>query len=187
MLLDERAALILPRVPVLEVERSGLSVEGVLALWLWQGPDDRLCGPGVELELVDLLVELAQLQHGVNASAADITGVITPAPQRSQFFLLTPKLLPHLPYTSNVTVLIVFNGAHMCGSEEWDLEDFIRRQRRHSTSSSSSSSLSLTPGKPKGRGKIKGRGKGKDKDKSRGKGKGKTRKKKRRVGRTANL
>ena len=39
----------------------------------------------------------------------------------SQYFLLTPKLLPGLKYSPRMNVLIVYNGANMCDSQEWNL------------------------------------------------------------------
>ncbi|KAL5004129.1 hypothetical protein ScPMuIL_017585 [Solemya velum] len=43
----------------------------------------------------------------------------------SQYFLLTPKLLPDLEYADNMTVLCVFNGPFMLNHKEWRLRKFI--------------------------------------------------------------
>ena len=39
----------------------------------------------------------------------------------SQYFLLTPKLLAGLQYSSRMNVLIVFNGPNMCDSQQWNM------------------------------------------------------------------
>ncbi|GFO25795.1 structural maintenance of chromosomes protein 5-like [Plakobranchus ocellatus] len=46
----------------------------------------------------------------------------------SQYFLLTPKLLPDLEYDENMTVLCVYNGPGMMGHSNWKLNDFLRRR-----------------------------------------------------------
>ena len=47
----------------------------------------------------------------------------------SQYFLLTPKLLPDLEYADNMTVLCIFNGPHMLKHTAWNLDKFIRRRK----------------------------------------------------------
>ncbi|XP_052777305.1 structural maintenance of chromosomes protein 5-like [Mya arenaria] len=47
----------------------------------------------------------------------------------SQYFLLTPKLLPDLEYAPAMTVLCVYNGPHMLKHTEWNLKRFIKRGR----------------------------------------------------------
>ncbi|XP_059171563.1 structural maintenance of chromosomes protein 5-like [Physella acuta] len=46
----------------------------------------------------------------------------------SQYFLLTPKLLPDLEYDKNVRVLCVYNGPQLMEHKEWNLKNFIRRR-----------------------------------------------------------
>ncbi|KAK3096507.1 hypothetical protein FSP39_000824 [Pinctada imbricata] len=48
----------------------------------------------------------------------------------SQYFLLTPKLLPDLEYANNMTVLCVCNGPLMLNHTEWNIQKFVRRRRR---------------------------------------------------------
>ena len=38
----------------------------------------------------------------------------------SQYFLLTPKLLPGLEYSPRMNLLIVYNGQNMCNSQDWN-------------------------------------------------------------------
>lgn len=47
----------------------------------------------------------------------------------SQYFLLTPKLLPDLEYANNMTVLCIFNGPQMLNHTAWNLDKFIRRRK----------------------------------------------------------
>ena len=47
----------------------------------------------------------------------------------SQYFLLTPKLLPGLRYHRNMNVLTVNNGRGMCHTSEWSMEAFRARAR----------------------------------------------------------
>ncbi|XP_052276673.1 structural maintenance of chromosomes protein 5-like [Dreissena polymorpha] len=47
----------------------------------------------------------------------------------SQYFLLTPKLLPDLEYAEEMTVLCVYNGSNMLNHTEWDLNKFIKNGR----------------------------------------------------------
>ncbi|KAI9331105.1 hypothetical protein BDR26DRAFT_841437 [Obelidium mucronatum] len=46
----------------------------------------------------------------------------------SQYFLITPKLLPDLDYHSKMKVLTIFNGDHQ--PERFDIEGFIEKKRR---------------------------------------------------------
>ncbi|RUS91866.1 hypothetical protein EGW08_000437 [Elysia chlorotica] len=46
----------------------------------------------------------------------------------SQYFLLTPKLLPDLEYDENMTVLCVYNGPGLMGHAKWNLNQFITRR-----------------------------------------------------------
>lgn len=48
----------------------------------------------------------------------------------SQYFLLTPKLLPDLLYADNMTVLCVYNGPSMLNHTEWNLRKFIKKRRK---------------------------------------------------------
>lgn len=47
----------------------------------------------------------------------------------SQYFLLTPKLLPDLEYEDNMNVLCVFNGPQMLNHTQWNLKKFKKRRR----------------------------------------------------------
>lgn len=49
---------------------------------------------------------------------------------RSQYFLLSPKLLPDMNYAGNMTYLCVYNGPHMLNHKDWDLKKFIQRRRK---------------------------------------------------------
>lgn len=40
-----------------------------------------------------------------------------------QYFLITPKLLPDLPYHANMRILAVFNGEWLPGSDAWKLSN----------------------------------------------------------------
>ncbi|XP_035736266.1 structural maintenance of chromosomes protein 5-like [Vespa mandarinia] len=51
---------------------------------------------------------------------------ITGKPGSSQYFLLTPKLLPNLSYCQTVTVHCVFNGPFMIPHSELDVEEYYR-------------------------------------------------------------
>ena len=46
----------------------------------------------------------------------------------SQYFLLTPKLLPDLEYGDHMTVLCVYNGPEMLNHKHWDLKKFVSRR-----------------------------------------------------------
>ncbi|CAI9735468.1 Hypothetical predicted protein [Octopus vulgaris] len=48
----------------------------------------------------------------------------------SQYFLLTPKLLPDLNYHDDMSVLCVYNGPAMLHHNEWYLHRFLRRRKR---------------------------------------------------------
>jgi len=50
-------------------------------------------------------------------------------PNTSQYFLITPKLLPDLTYTDKMTILCVFNGHYMVSHTEWNIGKFIERKR----------------------------------------------------------
>ncbi|KAL8562706.1 hypothetical protein ACOMHN_011277 [Nucella lapillus] len=45
----------------------------------------------------------------------------------SQYFLLTPKLLPDLEYAENMTVLCVNNGPLIMSHKQWNLREFIHK------------------------------------------------------------
>ncbi|XP_070206218.1 structural maintenance of chromosomes protein 5-like [Littorina saxatilis] len=45
----------------------------------------------------------------------------------SQYFLLTPKLLPDLEYVDNMKVLCVNNGPHVMSHKQWNLRAFLQR------------------------------------------------------------
>jgi len=51
----------------------------------------------------------------------------------SQYFLLTPKLLPNLDLDEeSLTVLVVNNGEHMCSHREWNMAEFVQAAKaRH--------------------------------------------------------
>ncbi|CAK9827391.1 Structural maintenance of chromosomes protein 5 [Anthophora retusa] len=51
---------------------------------------------------------------------------MTGRPNSSQYFLLTPKLLPNLQYSETVTVHCVFNGQFMINHTEFDTEEYCR-------------------------------------------------------------
>ncbi|KAH9499281.1 Structural maintenance of chromosomes protein 5 [Bulinus truncatus] len=46
----------------------------------------------------------------------------------SQYFLLTPKLLPDLDYDEHITVLCVYNGPELMEYNKWSLKKFIGRR-----------------------------------------------------------
>ncbi|XP_076339825.1 structural maintenance of chromosomes protein 5-like isoform X2 [Tachypleus tridentatus] len=48
----------------------------------------------------------------------------------SQYFLLTPKLLPDLAYAENMTILFIHNGPKMLNHTQWNLQQFLQRQIR---------------------------------------------------------
>lgn len=47
----------------------------------------------------------------------------------SQYFLITPKLLPDLTYTDKMTILCVFNGYYMVPHTQWSIGKFIQRKK----------------------------------------------------------
>jgi len=53
-------------------------------------------------------------------------------PGLPQYFLITPKLLPDLDYTPNMTILCVFNGPWQLGQQEWDnlMQEYITRNQK---------------------------------------------------------
>nr|XP_047139503.1 structural maintenance of chromosomes protein 5 isoform X1 [Hydra vulgaris] len=50
-------------------------------------------------------------------------------PNTSQYFLITPKLLPNLRYTERMTILLVMNGHWMLRHDEYDVKEMIKRKR----------------------------------------------------------
>ncbi|KAK3581703.1 hypothetical protein CHS0354_031101 [Potamilus streckersoni] len=46
----------------------------------------------------------------------------------SQYFLITPKLLPDLQYADNMTVFCVYNGPYGTCHTEWNLKKFLKRR-----------------------------------------------------------
>uniref|UniRef100_A0A8C9VX67 Structural maintenance of chromosomes protein 5 n=1 Tax=Scleropages formosus TaxID=113540 RepID=A0A8C9VX67_SCLFO len=51
----------------------------------------------------------------------------------SQYFFITPKLLPNLQYADEMTVLCVHNGPQMLAPTKWNEKAFLRRARRRQT------------------------------------------------------
>ncbi|XP_066935850.1 structural maintenance of chromosomes protein 5-like [Clytia hemisphaerica] len=51
-------------------------------------------------------------------------------PNTSQYFLITPKLLPDLHYTEQMTILTVLNGYYMVPHNKFRLHDLIERKRK---------------------------------------------------------
>ncbi|XP_053989694.1 LOW QUALITY PROTEIN: structural maintenance of chromosomes protein 5 [Hylaeus volcanicus] len=51
---------------------------------------------------------------------------MTGRPNSSQYFLLTPKLLPNLKYSETVTVHCVFNGPFMIRHTEFDMKEYCK-------------------------------------------------------------
>ncbi|XP_067138662.1 structural maintenance of chromosomes protein 5-like [Centruroides vittatus] len=51
----------------------------------------------------------------------------------SQYFLLTPKLLPDLEYSENMTVLLIHNGPNLISHKKWNMQAFIKRRQRLAT------------------------------------------------------
>lgn len=56
---------------------------------------------------------------------------MTGKPGSSQYFLLTPKLLPNLSYSETVTVHCVFNGPFMIPHTEFDMEKYCKNLKKH--------------------------------------------------------
>lgn len=50
-------------------------------------------------------------------------------PNTSQYFLITPKLLPDLTYKEKMTILCVFNGHYMVPHTNWNIGKFIQRKK----------------------------------------------------------
>jgi len=50
-------------------------------------------------------------------------------PNTSQYFLITPKLLPDLTYRDKMTILCVFNGHFMVPHTDWNLGKFIQTKK----------------------------------------------------------
>ena len=57
----------------------------------------------------------------------DLLVLISCRENTSQYFLLTPKLLPDLKYDKHMNVLVVNNGNDMCSHTEWDMEKFFEK------------------------------------------------------------
>eukprot|EP00742_Colponemidia_sp_Colp-10_P011821 GILJ01013198.1.p1 GENE.GILJ01013198.1~~GILJ01013198.1.p1 ORF type:complete len:1101 (+),score=222.81 GILJ01013198.1:46-3348(+) len=47
---------------------------------------------------------------------------------QSQYFMVTPKLLPNLDFDERMTVLTVYNGPYQTPQSEWKLDEFIYRR-----------------------------------------------------------
>ena len=60
-----------------------------------------------------------------------IVETATDSKQKSQYFLITPKLLTDLKYHENMHVLCVFNGSGMPLPEVWDDTAGINYQEDH--------------------------------------------------------
>ncbi|XP_011310907.1 structural maintenance of chromosomes protein 5 [Fopius arisanus] len=54
---------------------------------------------------------------------------ITAKGNSSQYFLLTPKLLPNLPYNESVTILCVFNGPGVIPHNDWTIQKYLEKLR----------------------------------------------------------
>lgn len=69
-----------------------------------------------------------ELNQGMDATnekmVFDLITRITAAQDSSQYFLLTPKLLPNLQYGKHVTVHCVFNGPFIAPSNEFSVSEF---------------------------------------------------------------
>ncbi|KAJ3586807.1 hypothetical protein NHX12_013199 [Muraenolepis orangiensis] len=57
----------------------------------------------------------------------------------SQYFFITPKLLQHLEYTEEMTVLCIHNGSQMLHLGQWREKAFIRRLARRNNSQKNNS------------------------------------------------
>jgi hypothetical protein len=42
-----------------------------------------------------------------------------------QYFLVTPKLLPDLPFPAEATIFCIFNGVNTMAQKEWNMESFV--------------------------------------------------------------
>ncbi|XP_045762372.1 structural maintenance of chromosomes protein 5 [Maniola jurtina] len=56
---------------------------------------------------------------------------VTTQGEASQYFLLTPKLLPNLQYNENVTVHTIMNGKHIMNYNDWRYDKFLQNARRY--------------------------------------------------------
>ncbi|XP_034951339.1 structural maintenance of chromosomes protein 5 [Chelonus insularis] len=66
-----------------------------------------------ERKIFDKLVELTSTAHG------------------SQYFLITPKLLPNLQYNENVRVHVVHNGPYIIPYDRFNLQDYCAKLERN--------------------------------------------------------
>ena len=64
-----------------------------------------------------------------------------------QYFIVTPKLLPDLPFPADAAVFCVFNGAHSLRQREWKMPQAVAsdKQRRLSLSQSQMTQTQMTP------------------------------------------
>eukprot|EP00055_Hartaetosiga_balthica_P015402 m.90771 g.90771 ORF g.90771 m.90771 type:complete len:961 (+) comp8855_c0_seq3:395-3277(+) len=69
---------------------------------------------------MDATNEKRVFEQVVNCSTSD----------QSQYFLITPKLLPNLTYNEHMRVFCVYNGPEMLPSENWNVDEFISRAKR---------------------------------------------------------
>ncbi|XP_066599274.1 structural maintenance of chromosomes protein 5 isoform X2 [Prorops nasuta] len=71
-----------------------------------------------------------EINQGMDASnerrVFDLLVNITGKPNSSQYFLLTPKLLPNLIYSKTVTIHCVFNGPFMISHKDFNTEDYCK-------------------------------------------------------------
>jgi hypothetical protein len=65
-----------------------------------------------------------------------ITRAVASQSSKTQYFLITPKLLPDLTYTSQTTVLFIYNGPYMRPATDFMIEDHsgAKSERRNSVS-----------------------------------------------------
>ncbi|XP_034178803.2 structural maintenance of chromosomes 5 [Osmia lignaria lignaria] len=71
--------------------------------------------------------EINQGMDAVNERRVfDLLARMTGRPNSSQYFLLTPKLLPNLQYSKTVTVHCVFNGPFMINHTQFNTEDYCK-------------------------------------------------------------
>ncbi|XP_052741955.1 structural maintenance of chromosomes protein 5 [Bicyclus anynana] len=59
---------------------------------------------------------------------------ITTQNNASQYFLLTPKLLPNLQYDAKVTIHTVMNGKHIMKHHSWQQQNFLANARKYKSS-----------------------------------------------------
>ena len=50
-------------------------------------------------------------------------------PDTSQYFLITPKLLPDLEYNEKMKILCIFNGEWQPEHTQWNVDKFIAKRR----------------------------------------------------------